>query len=165
MNSNIPKKISSILLIGIIAVLAFVLFGIYVVQDKYEPENNQTEWDKNNTRQIDSNDKLLNETKQTAQLNLPYFISEFENKGKSETDFFAKVKIAENENVEHIWVQLLDLNQSNSIGLLSNVPSYFKKLKYLDTLTFDINKAEDLMIMKNDSIIFGGFLQAELENK
>ncbi|WP_452232648.1 DUF2314 domain-containing protein [Lacinutrix sp. MEBiC02595] len=165
MNSNIQKKISSLLTIGIIATLAFVLFGIYVAQDKYEPENEQTEWDKKNTREIDSNDKLLNETKQTAELNLPYFISEFKNKENSETDFFAKVKITENENIEHIWVQLLDLNEDNSIGLLSNVPTNFKELKYLDTLTFNINKAEDLMIMRNDSIIFGGFLQAELDNK
>ena len=163
--SNIFKKIINLLLVGIVAIIAFVLFGIYVIQDKYVPENNQTEWDKNNTREIDSSDKLLNETKQIAELNLSHFISEFKNKDKSGNDFFVKIKLSEDDKVEHIWIQILNLNDDDSIGLLSNEPTHFKKLKYLDTLTFNINKAEDLMIMKNDSIIFGGFLQSKLDKQ
>jgi|GEM_PF-2002338 len=160
MINNIPKKISSFILV---AIIAFILFKIYVAQDKYNLENNQTEWDKNNTREINANDKLLNNSKQTTQINLPYFKSEFKTKDKSKTDFFTKVKLTENEKTEHIWIYILNINNDKSIGLLYNEPTYFKNIKYLDTITFDINKAEDIMIMKNDSILFGGFLQAEME--
>lgn len=61
------------------------------------------------------------------------------------------------------WI--LSLNDENSVGLLSNEPKYFKNIRYLDTITFDIKKAEDLTIMKNDSVIFGSFLQNEIENQ
>ncbi|HRV55136.1 MAG TPA: DUF2314 domain-containing protein, partial [Mangrovimonas sp.] len=71
----------------------------------------------------------------------------------------------ENGKTEHIWIEILSLDNDKSIGLLSNVPKYFKNLKYLDTVTFDINKSEDLMITRNDSIVFGGFLKTELEKK
>jgi len=160
---KIPKTITNLLMIGVITIIGFLLFGVYVVQDKYEPENNQTEWDKNNMRDINSDDKLLIDSKQTAKSNLPYFISEFQK--KSNTDFFTKIKLTENGKTEHIWIEILSLDNDKSIGLLSNVPKYFKNLKYLDTVTFDINKSEDLMITRNDSIVFGGFLKTELEKK
>jgi uncharacterized protein YegJ (DUF2314 family) len=162
--NNISNKISNLLMIGIIAIVVFVLFGVYVVQDKYEPKNNQSKWDENNTRLVDSNDILLNETKRIAQLNLPYFISEFKkNEDTSQTDFYTKIKITEDEQIEHIWIYILSLNENSSVGLLSNVPKYFKKLKFLDTISFDIKKAEDLMIMKNDSVVFGQFSHTKLE--
>nr|WP_299169557.1 DUF2314 domain-containing protein [uncultured Allomuricauda sp.] len=155
------KSITSVLMIGIIAVIGFFLIKNFVSKENDETKNTQTEWDKNNMREIEPEDKLLVEIKQETKLHLSYFISEFKKSSKS--DFFAKVKLTENEKTEHIWVEILKLDNDKSIGLLGNEPKYFKNMKYLDTLTFDINQSEDLMIMENDSIVFGGFLQAALK--
>ena len=146
-------------------IILAIIFLAYLIQNNLVSNNNQSEWDKNNTRDIQSNDKLLNKSKKITEQKLPFFISEFKNKNKSEYDFFTKIELTEGEYTEHIWIWILSLNDENSIGLLSNEPKFFKKIKYLDTITFDINKAEDLTIMKNDSVVFGGFLQAEIENQ
>lgn len=150
--------------IFIIIILA-ILFVAYLIKNNLVSNNNQSEWDKNNTRDIQSNDKLLNKSKKITEQKLPFFISEFKNKNKSEYDFFTKIELTEDEYTEHIWIWVLSLNDENSVGLLSNEPKYFKNIRYLDTITFDIKKAEDLTIMKNDSVIFGSFLQNEIENQ
>ncbi|MFL9844784.1 DUF2314 domain-containing protein [Flavobacterium rhizosphaerae] len=92
---------------------------------------------------------------------MPYFISEFKKKNKD--TFFAKFKISETDATEHIWLMMLRIDNDRSYGIISNEPAGLKHIIYGDTLTINIWHAEDIMIIRNDSIYFGGFLQKEME--
>ena len=116
-------------------------------------------------KDFNENDKSLINSIKLSKQNLPQFLSEFDKTEKDNENYFAKLKLSENRKTEHIWIEILSLNNENSIGLIGNEPKNLKKLQYLDTVKFDIQKAEDIMIIKNDSIIFGGFLKSELDKK
>ncbi|MCF2875930.1 MULTISPECIES: DUF2314 domain-containing protein [unclassified Tenacibaculum] len=140
----------------IFPILILTLIGYFMVTNN---KNNQlTDWDIDNTREFKSNDELLLKAKIESQKLLPKFIEEFKNNKNSKKEFYVKVKLSENKLSEHMWLVALSLNGKNSIGVLDNTPNDLKKIKLQDTLKFDINKAEDLMIYENDSLIAGAFL-------
>ena len=143
------------------SIFTLALLVILISCGKSEPQaqNNQDEWDKNNTREINADSPELVHSKKLTKENLPYFISEFR-KGQ-EGDFYAKLMLSESGNSEHIWLEILSLDGENSYGIIDNEPTYFKQIKYRDTLNININEAEDIMILKNDSLVFGGFLQQQ----
>ncbi|WP_420552251.1 DUF2314 domain-containing protein [Tenacibaculum aiptasiae] len=140
----------------IFPILILTLIGYLMITNN---KNNQlTDWDIDNTREFKSNDELLLKAKMESQKLLPKFIEEFKNNKNSKKEFYVKVKLSENKLSEHMWLVALSLNGKNSIGVLDNTPNDLKKIKLQDTLKFDINKAEDLMIYENDSLIAGAFL-------
>ncbi len=110
-------------------------------------------------RMIDEDDAYLQESIRITENNLPIFISQFEENKDPDRWFMAKLELHEGEYEEHIWIEILDLDGKTSKGLLANEPFSFERLKYLDTVYFNIYKAEDIIITKGDSIIFGNYLE------
>ena len=160
--ATIMKRTTSFIIA--IIVLGIISFGVYLFIQKNE-SGILTEWDLDNTREIYQDDEALINSKILTQKNLAYFISEFKIKNEAEDEFYVKVRMTEDDKSEHMWLNILKLDGNQSIGLLDNVPLKFKKLKYLDTVKFDINKAEDLMLYRSDSLILGGFLLSESQKK
>ncbi len=148
----------------IIAILVILLIWYFLIFKKQSKNKNLTEWDIENIRNINSNDNALAESKISTQKALSNFITEFENNDRNK-EFYAKIKLTENDLIEHMWLIVLTLNGENSKGIVDNEPLKFKNIKYLDTLKFNIKEAEDLMIYENDSLIMGGFLMSILNNK
>ncbi|MEX0287514.1 MAG: DUF2314 domain-containing protein [Flavobacteriaceae bacterium] len=146
----------------IVIAASIAIYGLYWLKNRSVESRIESDWDINNTREIDVDDEALAKSERMAQKNLSYFIAEFRNKNDNSNEFYVKVKLTEDGVVEHMWIDILELDGDQSIGLLDNDPLKFKRLKYLDTVKFDINKAEDLMMYENDSLKLGGFLQAEL---
>jgi len=153
------------LLIFAIIILAVIAVKFIFPEKKSIEDEIISNWDKENTRDIYLDDEALINSKKLAQKHLQQFKEEFKNKRDSVDEFYVKVRLTENELAEHMWINILDLNKDQSIGLLDNEPLKIKSLKYLDTIRFDINDAEDLMLFKNDSLKLGSFLQSELEKQ
>lgn len=145
-----------LILIGVFLYYVFILIGVYFIQDSTKEVMN------NNIVEFSSEDKLLKSSIEKTRDSLRKFISEFENNQDKDKLFLTKVELFEGNISEHIWLEIVKLDNQNSVGLINNDPIDFKKYKYLDTVHFNINKSEDIMIVKNDSILFGGFLLKEL---
>jgi len=140
--------------------LAFIAILVSCGKSDPKNQNNHDEWDKSNATEIRPDDPGLIHSKKLTEENLPYFISEFSKKHNQE--FYVKLKISESGQDEHIWLKILDIDGGNSYGTIENDPAYFKQIKYGDTLKINIYEAEDIIINRNDSIIFGSFLQQEI---
>jgi uncharacterized protein YegJ (DUF2314 family) len=153
------------LLIFAIIILAVIAVKFIFPEKKSIEDEIISNWDKENTRDLYLDDEALINSKKLTQKHLQQFKEEFKNKRDSVDEFYVKVRLTENELAEHMWINILDLNKDQSIGLLDNEPLKIKSLKYLDTIRFDINDAEDLMLFKNDSLKLGSFLQSELEKQ
>ncbi len=106
----------------------------------------------------EDNPILLESIKRTRD-SLPYFISRFKSNTDDLTWFSGKFEVHEGSLEEHIWLEILEIDGENSVGVIINEPYSFQKIKYLDTINFDISKAEDIMILKDGSILFGNFLE------
>jgi uncharacterized protein YegJ (DUF2314 family) len=161
--ANIMKR--KYLLIFAIIILAVIAVKFIFPEKKSIEDEIISNWDKENTRDLYLDDEALINSKKLTQKHLQQFKEEFKNKRDSVDEFYVKVRLTENELAEHMWINILDLNKDQSIGLLDNEPLKIKSLKYLDTIRFDINDAEDLMLFKNDSLKLGSFLQSELEKQ
>jgi uncharacterized protein YegJ (DUF2314 family) len=153
------------LLIFAIIILAVIAVKLILPEKKSIEDEIISNWDKENTRDIYLDDEALINSKKLTQKHLQQFKQEFKNKRDSIDEFYVKVRLTENELAEHLWINILDLNKDQSLGLFDNEPLKIKSLKYLDTIRFDINDAEDLMLFKNDSLKLGSFLQSELEKQ
>ncbi|MDT0555165.1 DUF2314 domain-containing protein [Patiriisocius hiemis] len=146
--------------------LLFILISCNTsTKSNYDTTNDVLEWDKDNVVALDRNDKALRDSKTVTKDCLGVFKSKFRANKDSLTIFFVKVKVSENESIEHIWLEILEIQDKNSVGVVSNIPYYFKNISYLDTLSFDINKAEDISILHEDEYIFGNYLTKMLDEK
>lgn len=157
MKKNIIKSLLIVLIILVFAALITVIIFIFAAQN-----NNQTEWDKQNTRKLDSNDVVIRNAMQHTKDSLPSFIKYYNDRIINNGSFFVKIPLSENNNIEHMWLKIINLDATRSSGLLENEPAYLKNVRYGDTIHFDINDAEDLIIERNDTIYFGAFTDQEL---
>lgn len=78
-------------------------------------------------------------------------------KNKTPGNYTVKYGIKDNAgNVEHVWVQVSDYDNSGFTGRVANEPVIVTSYKIDDTIKVPYEEASDWMIMSN-SAIYGGY--------
>lgn len=97
---------------------------------------------------LSADDETLKTYQEEAQEALPYLIDFMESHAKDD-DLFryaVKAKFTENDNGEHMWVQVNEFKDGYFIGRLANEPSTIKLLKYGDAVNVLRENVEDWIL-------------------
>lgn len=118
--------------------------------NKIERENEPTIYN------ISENDIEMNKAMEKARQTLDSFDFAFKNETRVFTFFGLKKKFKENDDVEHIWIGNIKLENGKYIGIIDNEPEKIKGIKLGDTVEIDKKDISDWMYIKN-SELHGGY--------
>lgn len=117
---------------------------------------------------LPANDKILKSYREEAQEELSYLI-EFMNSHEKDEKLFryaVKANFIEDDNSEHMWVQVDDFKDGFFKGRLANEPSTVKLIKYGDNVKVFRDNVEDWILedfLTNTKV--GGFSSNYLRRK
>tara|TARA_R110000764_G_scaffold33697_1_gene75498 strand:- start:463 stop:969 length:507 start_codon:yes stop_codon:yes gene_type:complete len=105
---------------------------------------------------VENDDAKMNEAIAKANNSIQEFITALES-DNPDLDFFAiKQKfITRDGGGEHIWVQDIQLVDSEFIGIVGNEPVYTNAIQLGDTITIDRDNISDWMYYEKDKIVGG----------
>jgi uncharacterized protein YegJ (DUF2314 family) len=97
---------------------------------------------------LPSDDEVLEASKKEAQEGLDYLIESIQNNEKNEELFRYAIKanFIDNDDAEHMWVQVNDFRDGLFIGRLANEPKTIKFLKYGDYVNVLPENVEDWIL-------------------
>ena len=97
---------------------------------------------------LPAEDETLKAYQQKAQEQLPYLIGFMNDHAKDEELFRYAVKanFIENDDAEHMWVQVNEFKNGAFIGRLANEPSTIKMIKYGDNVKVLRDNVEDWIL-------------------
>lgn len=134
------------ILIGIFLIV-IVLMTIYQSQTSSQTKTLMTDYNTEEmTNAIDS-----------ARNTIDHFISIFENPNDGERDFFIKIAITDEENVEHFWLENIEINDEQFYGVINNQPGTISSVKFGDRVSFSKDDITDWMYRTKENIAIGGF--------
>jgi len=105
---------------------------------------------------ISENDTEMNAAIQIARGKLPEFWKAFDKPEKGETDFSLKVKIEDNNGVEHFWVSSLRRQDNKLFGTINNDPETVKSVKLGQEIEVPEANISDWMFMRSGKM-FGNY--------
>ena len=120
-------------------------------------------WDKENTRNVDADNAAYLNAINDATKNIPVFIDSLKSQEKKKYVFYIKSKISDGKNVEHMWLIVDTFDGKKFSGILDNVPLNLKNVKLNDMLDIKLDRVEDWIIYKEDSIIAGNYLAKTIQ--
>ena len=92
------------------------------------------------------------------------FLTRFRNPQPGDEAFNVKVKIEDENGVEHFWVGDLNLDAEPYSGIIGNEPGIVEKVKLGDTCSFTRNDISDWMYMANGKMKGNYTLRVALES-
>jgi len=104
--------------------------------------------DDNNVVSLPANDDVVIGYKKKAQDELAYLLNFMESHEKDEELFRYAVKanFIEDDNAEHMWVQVTEFKDGFFIGRLANEPATIKLIKYGDHVKVSRKNVEDWIL-------------------
>lgn len=109
----------------------------------------------NNLATYDIGDSGIEAARAKGKATLPRFVELMKN--KTPGNYTVKYGIKDNAgNVENVWVQVSDYNNSGFTGRVANEPVIVTSYKIGDSIKVPYAEASDWMIMSN-SAIYGGY--------
>lgn len=142
--------------------LFVLIFSILLLSACSNKSVEQTDWDRNNIREINSEDIRIQNAIKLAQDSIGFFVNYF-NFFSSDTNytFFIKSKFVEEGIIEHIWSKPIKVNSKGFISIIDNVPSKLRSFKYKDTVEIFLKNVEDFIITTPDSWEIGNYFKAQ----
>ena len=122
-------------------------------------ESNSENWDKKNTRVIESYDEVNKLPIKMAQDSLNTFLELFNKNKNINFSFSIKSKFTDEENIENMWSIVDSIKNDTLFTTLDNVPLKLTNIKLNDNIKVAKENIEDWIIYKSDSITLGNFMQ------
>lgn len=137
------KKLFTVILI----ITAILTINIY--SDENKEDNNE------NFVIVPENDIEMAEAIKKAQSTVDKFIKNLNNKKENQRLFTVKIKIIENEEVEHIWITDVEYKEGKFSGKINNQPVFIKSLQYGQKIEATKKEISDWMFVENDKLVGG----------
>lgn len=118
---------------------------------------------------VSHEDNEMNKIIENARKTKSIFIEALQNPKPDERGFTLKFPFttdpgSKNE-IEHIWLKnIKNIKENQYSGVVANDPFFIKKMKFGQTVEFDINKISDWMYFKGNKIIGGKSVKYLIEN-
>ena len=122
----------------ILAVICGFIF-IFVFSCKQKSETVKDEYD----------EKEMNQAIETAQSTFDEFLERFRNPQQGDEDFNVKVRIEDENGVEHFWLGDLKLDSEPYSGVIGNDPGIVRNVKFGQEYSFSRSDIIDWMYMSN----------------
>ncbi len=108
--------------------------------------------------QIEGTPEDLIRIKEAAQHEMDQFVAAFHKRASTPGHRFAvKVPIKDSGIVEHIWVEVTQINEKTIVGTIANDPVNLKVVKFGDFYHASIDRVEDITISDaQNRIVLGG---------
>jgi uncharacterized protein YegJ (DUF2314 family) len=140
-------------------IIPFLLIITSSCNPKTSNEENQNTWDVQNTKIVDSYDKINKFAINEAQDSLFFFIKLFNNRKKNGFEFYIKSKFSDEANIENMWSIVYAVRYDTLLTILDNVPLKLINFKINDTIKVTRGNVEDWAIYKGDSVLYGDFIR------
>jgi uncharacterized protein YegJ (DUF2314 family) len=116
------------------------------------------------TLTIKYNEKKMEQAIADARSTFDEFVSRFHNPQPGDKAFNVKVRIEDENGVEHFWVDDLKLDSEPYSGKIGNEPGIVKKVKFDQIYSFARSDVSDWMYMSNGKMQGNYTLRVELES-
>ena len=114
--------------------------------------------------QAESDDKEMNAAMKKARDTLLTFFNVLEKRDKDKR-YLLKVRIEEDGEVEHVWLEPVKRQESGIIGMLANKPVSIKKHKVGDVIAPLPDEVSDWAILSKDGTYEGGYTIKLMEKR
>lgn len=102
---------------------------------------------------VDAADKRMNAAIDTARESLPHFWSKLEKPGQGEGDFNLKVRIEDENGVEHFWCADVHRERGRMTGVINNDPMKVRSVSIGQRVVFTEDQISDWLYMRNGKMI------------
>ncbi len=141
----------------------FLSILVIAITSSCEEKNTSDNWDLENVTTVDySSPKVKGAIKFTQEKLDSFNIMYLQFSKDSSFSFFIRTSFTEDKITEHMWCKVLNIDSSFMKVKLDNIPKDIRNYNYKDTLQIKPNVIEDFLILKNDTIILGGYIEESL---
>lgn len=102
---------------------------------------------------VDAADKIMNAAIDAARKSLPHFWAKLEKPGPGEKDFNLKVRIEDENGVEHFWCADVHRERGKMSGVINNDPMTVKSVSNGQRVVFTEGQISDWLYMRNGKMI------------
>jgi len=96
---------------------------------------------------VDQDDAEMNDAISKARNSLKDFTIAFGLKESHLSNFFVKVAFENSNDIEHIWVKVISIDNGNLQGIVDNLPHNMSTVELGDTINIDTKKISDWMFL------------------
>lgn len=105
---------------------------------------------------VATDDAAMNEAMDKARQTLPDFLAKADNPPAGTSNYALKVKIEDENGVEHFWVTPFLKTENGFTGVINNEPATVRSVRLGQSYAFSPDEVSDWMYMK-DGKIHGGY--------
>jgi uncharacterized protein YegJ (DUF2314 family) len=105
---------------------------------------------------VAADDPAMNDAIARAQASLGEFAVALQAPGDERSDFSVKVRLEDEENVEHVLLSEPFVTDTQAGGVIANDVLYVEGYSFGDRVTFDLDHVSDWMYVEN-GVLQGGF--------
>jgi len=143
-----------------------VIFSLLLIQSCSSATKNEEDFEEANTFSLEAEDANVKIAKDSAQHNLLFYINQFRTYSSNQNySFSLKKPYVEADETEHMWARPIRVDSTGFTCILDNEPRLVTNYQFGDTVLVNFDDIEDLIMVKNDTLIMGTFLQTIIEAK
>jgi uncharacterized protein YegJ (DUF2314 family) len=117
------------------------------------------------TISVSSDDAEMNAAIAKARASLPDFWQAYQKREQGESGFSLKVKIIDNEKIEHFWVVDIERKDGKITGAINNDPDNVQNVKLGDKITVNEPDISDWLYLRNGKMVGNYTLRALFKEK
>jgi uncharacterized protein YegJ (DUF2314 family) len=106
-------------------------------------------------------DREMNAAMTQARETLPEFERRLKNPPASQSHIALKARFDENGEVEHMWINDVELVEDGFRGVLGNEPVHVTSIKFEDPVTIGRDRVSDWMAIDDDTLVGGYTLRVQ----
>jgi uncharacterized protein YegJ (DUF2314 family) len=102
---------------------------------------------------VPANDTEMSAAIDKARSSLPQFWDRYAKPGLGEHNFSLKVRVIDNDRVEHFWVSRIERKGETLYGIIDNEPKLVGTVKLGERISFKDDMISDWMFMRNGKLV------------
>jgi uncharacterized protein YegJ (DUF2314 family) len=102
---------------------------------------------------VPANDTEMSDAIDKARSTLPQFWARYAKPGPGERNFSLKVRVIDNDRIEHFWVSRIEHKGEMLYGTIDNEPKIVGTVKLGERISFKDDMISDWMFMRNGKLV------------